>query len=134
MIMNVKRNLTAKQMESGNVVIGGGWTASGDYKKNIKNIIYESMSGNIQVACRTIPALSHLNIIRCWAGLEGRSPDRLPLLGSLPSFPGFFSACCVRGGFTMGLDLGKLASKLIVKGKTSFPIEAFDVNRFTNHS
>lgn len=134
MIMNAKRNLTAKQMESGNVVIGGGWKASGDYKKNIKNIIYESMSGNIQVACRTIPALSHLNIIRCWAGLEGRSPDRLPLLGSPPSFPGFFSACCVRGGFTMGPALGKLASELIVKGKTSFPSKAFDVNRVTNHS
>jgi glycine/D-amino acid oxidase-like deaminating enzyme len=131
-ITHVEGNLTLKQMDSGNVLIGGGWKGIGDMDNNIKRVRYESLIGNLRYACRVIPSLNDLNLIRCWAGLEGRSPDLLPVFGNLNHLPGFYSACCTKGGFTLGPILGKLISELIVKGKTSFPIKAFDANRFTD--
>ena len=129
-ISHIKGKLTLKQVDSGNVLIGGGWEGFGDLDKNIKNISYESMKGNIQYACRIIPRLNTLNLIRCWIGSEGRTPDRLPLLGHLNQFPGFYTASCAKGGFTLGPFMAKISSELILKGKPSYSISAFDVNRF----
>lgn len=133
-ITHVDGRLTLKQMDNGNVVIGGGWEAIGDIEQNIKRVRYKSLEGNIKHASRVVPALNNVNIIRCWAGLEGRSPDLLPLLGNLRHLPGFYSATCTRSGFTMGPVLGKLISELITTGKTFFPVEGFDVNRFIGYS
>lgn len=132
-ISHIEGNLTLKQVDSGNILIGGGWQAIGDVRTRKKSVRYESLEGNSQCACRVIPALRNLNVIRCWAGLEGRSPDLLPLLGNLKRQPGFYSACCAKGGFTMGPILGKLISELIVKGRTSFPITRFDINRLMDN-
>ncbi len=129
-ITHAKGNLTLKQMDSGNIVIGGGWKSTGDARTNIKRVKYESMKGNIQYACRAVPALRNLNLIRCWAGLEGRTPDLLPLLGELKNVPGFFSACCIKGGQTLGPLMGRMIAELIVDRKTSLDLEGFDINRF----
>ncbi len=129
-VTHAKGNMTLKQMDSGNVVIGGGWKGVGDAEKNIKKVKYDSMKGNIQYACRVVPALKKLNLIRCWTGLEGRSPDFLPLLGQLIKFPGFYSACCTKGGQTLGPLLGRTIAEIIADGRTSFPMDGYDINRF----
>jgi len=130
MISHVQGNLTLKQLDEGEVVIGGGWRAIGDLRRNIKKVCYESLKGNAQYASRVVPALNDLNLIRFWAGLEGRSPDRLPLLGNLHHLSGFYSATCAKGGFTLGPLMGKLVSELILGKKPSFPVAEYDVNRF----
>jgi glycine/D-amino acid oxidase-like deaminating enzyme len=132
-ITHVEGKLTLKQMENGSVLIGGGWEGTGDVERGISTVRLESLTGNIDYAGRVVPALKSLDIIRTWAGLEGRSPDLYPLLGSLQHLPGFYAACCARGGFTMGPVLGKLVSELIVKGESSFPIDDLDVNRAVRH-
>jgi len=129
-ISHIKGKLTLKQVDSGNILIGGGWEGYGDLERNIRNISYESMKGNIQYACRIIPALKSLNLIRCWIGSEGRTPDRLPLLGNLKRLPGFYTACCAKGGFTLGPALAKIITELMMTGKSSYPLSGFDVNRF----
>ncbi len=129
-ISHIKGKLTLKQVESGNILIGGGWEGFGDLDSNSRNISYESMKGNIQIACRVIPSLESINLIRCWIGAEGRTPDRLPLLGKLKHLPGFYTACCAKGGFTLGPALAKIITKLILTGKSHFLLSDFDINRF----
>ena len=129
-ITHVRGNLTLKQVDSGNLVIGGGWKGQGDEKRNIKKLLYESMKGNIQSALRAVPALSGINMMRCWVGLEGRTPDKMPLLGELRSLPGFFTSTCVKGGWTLGPILGKLVAEAILGKKPSMPIEHFHPGRF----
>jgi glycine/D-amino acid oxidase-like deaminating enzyme len=129
-ITHVNGNLTLKQVDSGNIVIGGGWRGEGDEKRGIKRPLYQSMEGSIQSACRAIPALQFLNLIRCWVGLEGRTPDKMPLLGALDSCPGFLSASCVKGGWTLGPLLGKLISEMAMEKKSSLPVEEFNPRRF----
>ena len=128
-ITHVKGNLTLKQVDSANVVIGGGWKGLGNTENNIRDVKYDSLKGNIQLACRVIPSLRGLNLIRCWTGLEGRTPDHLPLLGALNHLPGFFAASCAKGGYTLGPLLGRLAAELILTNKPSFPIDIFSPDR-----
>ena len=129
-ITHVNGNLTLKQVDSGNVVIGGGWRGEGDEKRGIKKPLYQSMEGSIKSACRAVPALQSLNLIRCWVGLEGRTPDRMPLLGALDSCPGFLCASCVKGGWTLGPLLGKVVSEMALGKKSPLPIEEFHPRRF----
>jgi glycine/D-amino acid oxidase-like deaminating enzyme len=129
-ITHIKGKITLKQVDRGNILIGGGWEGHGDLDKNIKLISYESLLGNAQIACRIVPALKKLNLIRCWIGSEGRTPDQLPLIGNLNHLPHFYTACCAKGGFTLGPFIAKIVAELIIKGKTDYPISAFNVNRF----
>jgi glycine/D-amino acid oxidase-like deaminating enzyme len=132
-ITHIEGNLTMKQRDGGNIHIGGGWKALGDVQTRTKRVLFQSLQGNSSCACRVIPALKGINMIRCWAGLEGRSPDLLPLLGNSKQIPGFFSATCARGGFSLGPILGKLVTELILKEEPSFPIKEFDINRVVNN-
>ncbi len=128
-ITHVSGNMTLKHVDSGNVVIGGGWTGVGDEDRGIKQVNYDSMQGNLAYAARVIPALGHLHLIRCWTGLEGRTPDLLPLMGELKQAPGFFSACCAKGGWTLGPLLGRTAAEVIAGETSSIDISDYDVNR-----
>lgn len=130
-ISHVEGNLTLKQSNNGNVIIGGGWEAEGDKKKNIKQNKYTSIIGNSICASRVVSSLKYLSIIRCWAGLEGRSLDKLPILGNPSSIPGLFIACCTKGGFTIGPALGSILADMIIgsENKNYFD-KKFDVNRF----
>lgn len=128
-ITHVSGNMTLKHVDSGNVVIGGGWTGVGDENRGIKQVNYESMQGNLAYAARVIPALEPLHIIRCWTGLEGRTPDLLPLMGELARIPGFFSACCAKGGWTLGPLLGRTAAEVIEGDTPTIDISGYDVNR-----
>lgn len=129
-ITHANGNLTLKQVDSGNVVIGGGLRGEGDEKRGIKRPLYQSMEESIKSACRAIPTLQFLNLIRCWVGLEGRTPDKMPLLGELDSCPGFLSASCVKGGWTLGPLLGKVVSEMALGKKSSLPVEEFHPRRF----
>jgi glycine/D-amino acid oxidase-like deaminating enzyme len=129
-ITHIKGKITLKQVDSGNILIGGGWEGYGDLEENKKYLSYESLLGNAQIACRIIPAISGLNLIRCWIGSEGRTPDSLPLLGNLDHLPHFYTACCAKGGFTIGPFMAKTIAELIVGGKTDYPISKFTPSRF----
>ncbi len=129
-ISHIQGKLTLKQVESGNVVIGGGWEGHGDLIRGRKDLEIESLVGNIRYAGRVIPGLNELYLLRCWIGFEGRTPDRLPLMGSLSGRPRFFTACCAKGGFTLGPLMAKLTAEFIRTGKASIPLDDFDVNRF----
>ena len=129
-VTHVRGILTLKQYPNGTCMIGGGWQGRGDIASRRKDLDYESLLHNLRVAAAIVPGLAQLNVVRSWAGLEGATPDLLPLLGRLPGHPNVFITACARGGFTLGPVLGRLLAELIVHGRTSMPIDAFDPARF----
>ena len=129
-VTHVRGVLTLKQYPNGTCMIGGGWQGHGDIASRRKDLDYESLLHNLRVAASVVPGLGRLNVVRSWAGLEGATPDLLPLLGRLPGHPNVFITACARGGFTLGPVLGRLLTELIVHGEASMPIDAFDPGRF----
>ncbi|MBN9266657.1 MAG: FAD-binding oxidoreductase [Hyphomicrobium sp.] len=48
-------------------------------------------------ACRILPALENVNIVRHWAGLRVMTPDGHPIYAQSPAFPGAFCTICHSG-------------------------------------
>lgn len=128
-VTDTRGTLTLKQFPNGTCMIGGGWQGVGDLRGR-KDLDYESLLGNFRLAARVVPGLASLHLVRSWAGLEGGTPDALPLFGRLPGHANVFITACARGGFTLGPLLGRLLAELIVTGETSMPTAAFDPARF----
>ena len=130
LVTHVRGILTLKQYPNGTCIVGGGWQGHGDVATRRKDLDYESLLHNVRVAAGVVPGLARLQAVRSWAGLEGATPDLLPLLGRLPGLDNVFMTACARGGWTLGPVLGRLLSELILHGETSIPVDGFAPGRF----
>jgi sarcosine oxidase subunit beta len=115
-IVHAGGRLSLKQMQDGNILIGGGWPGITDEPKSSRELIYESMVGNAALAVRVLPWLSRLSLLRIWCGLEVETEDRLPIIGPATYPSGFFYAVSGFGGFVLGPLIGRLVSEYILEG------------------
>lgn len=122
------RHLTLKQMASGAFMIGGGWTAGLDEKRKLSQALRASVEGNLWIASRAVPMLKDLHAIRIWAGMNVNI-DRAPILGEVPSLPGFYN-CVSSNGYTLAPVLSRLTAELIAGKQTSLPVEPYSIRRF----
>jgi sarcosine oxidase, subunit beta len=133
LVQHMGRRLSIKQVEAGNILIGGGWPArlsGGDLGAKPDAELQElSLAGSAAVAAHVVPATSALSVIRSWSGVACVAPDHLPVLGAIESLPGIFIAA---GGasFTLGPTYARLISELISTGSTSIPIGLYRAERF----
>ncbi len=135
LVQHMGRRLSIKQVDAGNILIGGGWPArlcSGVDLGDIADAQLQEMAmiGSAAVAAHTVPATSRLNVLRSWSGIACVAPDHLPVLGAVDSLPGVFIAA---GGssFTLGPTYARLISELIGTGRTSMPIGLYHAERFS---
>ncbi len=113
LLYHAESRLTLKQVANGNVLIGGGWTASRDAVFGRPAVLSESLRGSLSVARTVVPRLAEVAVIRSWAGPNIYTPDGRPILGAVPGYPGLFAAVCNTYGFTLGPLCGLLVAELI---------------------
>ena len=112
LVYHCQRILTLKQLDNGNLVIGGGWPARPQTGGVYPWVQRESVEGNMWVACRIAPRVAGLNLLRTWAGINLRSDGR-PIVGPLPGVPGFFNVIPPDAGWTTGPLCGRLAAEIL---------------------
>jgi sarcosine oxidase subunit beta len=125
------RPLSFKQMPNGTTVIGGGRLGIADLKTERTDLRFAELAKTARTAADVFPILRDSTIIRCWAGIEGRMPDDIPVIG--PSFtePDAFHAFGFSAhGFQLGPIVGRIMSELVVNGRTGLPIMPFHIGRF----
>ncbi len=77
------------------------------------------------------PGLGGVNLMRQWAGVVSKTPDRGPLLGRVDKVEGFLLSAAWGGYGFMGSPVGgKLMAELILTGETPKHIQPFNLNRF----
>lgn len=80
---------------------------------------------------RLMPSLKGLRVVKTWAGFWDLTPDMIPVLGEVKQPKGLFVAAGFSGhGFALGPITGRILSELIVDGRSSLPIDAFNPSRF----
>ena len=137
LIQHAGKPLSLKQLEAGNFLIGGGWPArlsaqTGRISHADKPVaLPERIAGNLALACRILPGLADLHLIRSWTGTVGVTTDQLPILGRLDALPEYY---VVGGGsgFTLGPAFASIVAEQIVKGKTDYPVDLYSPNRFAH--
>ena len=65
-----------------------------------------------------------------WTGVEGRSPDRLPVLGPIDGVSGLHVLGCAAGGFTLAPACGRVAAELLLGQEPAIPHRPYLVSRF----
>lgn len=122
----------ARQAPSGNCVIGGSRGYALDDKRARPS--RAAIDLVLQQTVELLPSLRHAHIIRSWSGTEGDLPDRQPVIGLSRTTQGLIHAFGFAGaGFQTGPAVGEVLAELVRDGKSTTPIDAFGIERYTQH-
>jgi sarcosine oxidase, subunit beta len=122
-------SIYARQVERGNCVMGGGRGIGLD--EDHARPSRTAIAALLRQAAQLFPALRGAQVIRFWSGVEGDTPDRNPVLGPSRTTPGLIHGFGFSGaGFQIGPAVGEVLAELARDGRSSTPIDAFDIGRF----
>ncbi|PSC04153.1 FAD-dependent oxidoreductase [Alsobacter soli] len=119
-----------RQTGRGNVIFGGGrgW---GDAEIARSRPLTDQSLGGMQRTLDLVPALTSAQVIRSWTGIDGQTPDRIPVIGHSSTTPQLVHAFGFSGhGFQLGPVMGEIIAELVTQGRTPTPIEPFAIERF----
>ncbi len=119
-----------RQVERGNVVLGGG-RGSGALQLDGNRPDSGASVEAMRAARDVIPALAQALVIRSWTGVEGALPDGQPVIGPSLTTPRLWHAFGFCGaGFQLAPGVGEVLCDLVVDGATATSIEPFGLARF----
>lgn len=122
LVQHIGEGLSVKQVTAGNLLIGGGWPAAQLDLAGRSRPSIASVAGNLWQACRVLPFLRELRLLRTWAGPLAATPDEMPVIGEVPGHPGFL----VAGGtyaFTLAPLWGRTLQALVEGRRPPEPID-----------
>ncbi|MEK9759947.1 MAG: FAD-dependent oxidoreductase [Candidatus Puniceispirillum sp.] len=123
--------LSFKQLDNGAMVIGGGVRGRAEPATNGTILPPAGLAEFTATAMRVFPHLGDIAVLRAWGGIEGYTPDHLPIIGrgSQPGIThGFgFSA----HGFQLGPAVGEALADLTMARQPRVNLDAFAPERFT---
>ncbi|MFC3337458.1 NAD(P)/FAD-dependent oxidoreductase [Paracandidimonas soli] len=121
----------ARQVERGNVVMGGGFGESVDHDLRARPG-RAPMQRIAEQAGEILPALRHAHLIRFWSGVEGYTPDKQPYLGPSTKHSGLIHAFGFSGaGFQISPAAGEAVAQLLAHGSAPLLDAAFSPGRHT---
>ncbi len=84
------------------------------------------------VLSRSFPAFARMQVAESWGGMIDVTPDAVPVIGEVPSLPGFFLATGFSGhGFGIGPGAGRLTADLVAGDPPIVDPTPFRFSRFT---
>ena len=120
----------ARQIPRGNVIFGGR-SGTADLDLGFGKVDAEESMTTLARTVDLVPRIADLAVIRFWSGVEGCTPDHLPVLCPSRTTPGLVHAFGFSGhGFCLGPASGAVAAELALDGRTKTPIEGLDIARF----
>jgi len=129
MLMSFSRNFYGQQTPHGSIIMGFG--DPNERKDGDIGSSWQFAQEMAQKMTAVLPLLKEVSMVRQWAGLYNMSPDAQPILGEHPQIEGFYMALGFSGhGFMLAPITSKLIAELILKRKTSLPIDKLDIGRF----
>jgi sarcosine oxidase subunit beta len=129
MLLSFSRNFYGQQTPHGSIIMGFG--DPNERKDGDIGSSWQFAQQMAQKMTAVLPLLKEVSMVRQWAGLYNMSPDAQPILGEHPQIEGFYMAIGFSGhGFMLAPITSKLIAELILKRKTSLPIDKLDIGRF----
>jgi len=128
---SASRYISFKQLPNGTALIGGGTLGAADPARNLSQLDLAGLATLAETARDLFPIMRRSRIVRCWAGIEGRLPDGIPVIGPSATEADIYHAFGFSlHGFQLGPVIGRIMAELIADGRSSLPIEPFSIARF----
>lgn len=129
LVQHAERSITLKQLQSGQIVIGGGWPAHSRGNERVPEVRADSMLGNVALAGKLVPGIRGLRVIRTWAGMN-TTLDGRTALGRVPNAERVIVALPGDAGYTLGPLCGRLAAELATGTASNVDAGPFALSRF----
>ena len=129
LIQHAARPITMKQMQTGQLVIGGGWPAAPGEGRGAPQVVMDSLLGNLGLASEIVPGIGNLRLIRSWAGINP-TVDLLSVIGQVESRPGVFVAVPGDAGYTLGPYCAQLLCDTLLGRQPEYALDLFSPSRF----
>jgi sarcosine oxidase subunit beta len=119
------------QFRNGHILLGGGpdrprtMVEQYDYTMSWKDTLK-----NASILAKLFPKLGSVNIMRCWAGTMGTTPDGLPLVGRSSIAEGLFVIAGFPNGMAFIPYIAKLLSDIVAEKDPEMDLDIFDPDRF----
>ncbi|RYF60070.1 MAG: FAD-binding oxidoreductase [Comamonadaceae bacterium] len=130
------RGLSFKQYDNGTVVIGGELHCDVDIEAAHAELDFSRLAVSARIVTDLFPHLKNVSLNRAWSGVEGFTPDKLPIIGHSVNIPKLVYACGFSAsGFQLGPASGRAVSELVLDGSSKVPIDGLSPARFqTSHA
>ena len=126
------RMLSFKQFDNGTVLIGGGHQGRANLESNRTHLDFRELAASATTAETLFPRLRGVQLVRCWAGIEGKLPDGIPVIGASAVNGAYHAFGFCGHGFALGPIVGRIIADIVVTGNSDLPVEAFRIGRFAN--
>jgi glycine/D-amino acid oxidase-like deaminating enzyme len=115
---------------TGQLLIG----SSRQYDVDERSIDQPILSQMLERACRYLPALRAVSVIRAWTGFRAATPDKLPLIGPTAD-PTLFLATGHEGlGITTSVATARLLSDYFAGRESQIPLAPYLPSRFLSET
>jgi sarcosine oxidase subunit beta len=128
LVQHIGQGLSVKQVDAGQVLIGGGWPAKELRLQSYSPVSLSSVIDNLHLAARVLPFLKDLRLLRTWTGALGATEDEMPVIGKVPNLSGVYLA----GGtysFTFAPLWARILAQLISEQPIELSIEGLEPDR-----
>ncbi|MCJ7871184.1 FAD-dependent oxidoreductase [Phaeobacter sp. J2-8] len=125
------RRLSFKQRHNGTLLIGGGYRGHVNPDGYSSRLALDKLAMNARAVLDLFSHLKDVPVVRSWAGVEGMTPDHMPIIGPSLNEDGLFHAFgFLSHGFQLGPIVGQILAELVETGTTDLPIEPLSIRRF----
>ncbi len=134
-VIGIDRPLSFKQSAVGSLVIGGGIFGEARPDEDTSVTVMDRMATAAAATVEAFPALASVAIVRTWTGLEGGTPDGIPIIGPSTNHPSLWHAFGFCGhGFLLAPAVGEAVARSLIDGKSDQLLTQFAPCRFANAS
>ena len=132
-VIGIDRPLSFKQSAIGSLVIGGGILGKPCPDQDTSFTVMDRMPQSAAATLEAFPALAHVPVLRTWTGLEGATPDGIPVIGPGQGTPDLWHVFGFCGhGFQLSPAVGEAVAKSLVSGTLEATLAPFDCGRFAS--
>lgn len=125
------RKLWFNQARNNSILICGGYLAHVDMEKERTLLDFTELQKCTQVVKEVTNISSALQIVRAWAGIDGNTPDDIPIIDHSQKISGLTHACGFsKHGFALSPATGKIVSALMQGKQPSVAYDDFRLTRF----
>ena len=127
-----KRKLWFNQAKNRSILICGGYLADIDMVKERTHLRFDELQKCVQTALDLFDIVGDIPIVRDWAGLDGDTPDILPIIDRSKTVPGLMHACGFsKHGFALSPMVGKVVAQAMAGKQPETSLEAYRLDRPT---
>ncbi|RWI49099.1 MAG: FAD-binding oxidoreductase [Mesorhizobium sp.] len=130
-VIGIDQPLSFKQSAVGTLVIGGGISGKPWLEDGTSFTVMDRMASSAKATISAFPALGRIPVLRTWTGLEGATPDGIPIIGPSALHDGVWHVFGFCGhGFQIAPAVGEAVARSLISGRIDAKLVPFAPSRF----